>query len=101
MYKFIIEAITINDFPVIKQDSRIIECIDKINPNAVQQCIDILYDYLDKRLPLTREMENIRNIFYNNSDIKLKLKKLFSNINYFISNELETVLLREIDMLQI
>ena len=101
MYKFIIEAITINDFPVIKQDSRIIECIDKINPNAVQQCIDILYDYLDKRLPLTREMENIRNIFYNNSDIKLKLKKLFSNINYFISNELETFLLREIDMLQI
>lgn len=101
LYKFIIEAITREDYPIIKQDSRIIECIEKITPNKVQKCIDILYTFLDKRLPLTKEIGSIRNIFKSNTDIKTILMETFDNLNYLISNELKDLLLRELNDLKI
>lgn len=101
LYKFIIEAITIEDYPIIKQDSRIIECIEKITSNKVQKCIDMLYTYLDKRLPLTKEIDSIRNIFKCNINIKETLMGIFDNSNYFISNELKNLLVRELSDLKI
>lgn len=101
LYKFIIEAITIEEYPIIKQDSRVIECIEKINPNKVQKCIDILYTFLDKRLPLTKEIDSIRSIFKSNTDIKTILMEVFDNLNYLISNELKDLLLRELNDLKI
>ncbi len=101
LYKFIIEAITIEDYPIIKQDSRIIECIEKINPNKVQKCIDILYSFLDNRLPLTKEIDSIRNIFKSHTDIKKILMEVFDNLNYLISNELKDLLVRELNDLKI
>ena len=101
LYKFIIEAITVEDYPIIKQDSRIIECIDKINPNKVQKCIDILYTFLDKRLPFTKEIDSIRNIFKSHTDIKIILMEVFDNLNYLISNELKDLLVRELNDLEI
>lgn len=101
LYKFIIEAITIEKYPIIKQDSLIIECIDKINPGKVQKCIDILYTFLDKRLPFTKEIDSIRNIFKSDTDIKTILSEVFDNLNYLISNELNNLLVRELDNLKI
>lgn len=101
LYKFIIEAITIKDYPIINQDSRIIECVEKIAADKVQKCIDILYTYLDKRLPLTKENKEIRIIFNDNTDIKGLLMEVFENLNYFISEELKRILVRELRELEI
>ena len=101
LYKFLVEAITIEDYPIVKQDSRIIECIEKINPNKVQKCIDILYTFLDKRLPLTKEIDNIRSIFKSNTDIKKILMEVLDNLDYLISNELKDLLVIELNNLKI
>ena len=54
---------------------------------------------MDKRLPLTEEITSIRNIFKNknDTDLKLVLKELLDNSNYFICDKLKKFLLSEID----
>lgn len=54
---------------------------------------------MDKRLPLTEEITSIRNIFKNknDTDLKIVLKEMLDNSNYFICDKLKKLLLSEID----
>lgn len=99
LYNFIIEALATKDYPILKQDSRIIKCVNLLSSDNANDCVDILYSFMDKRLPLTEEITSIRNIFKNknDTDLKLVLKELLDTSNYFICDKLKKFLLSEID----
>ena len=99
-YKFLVEAIISKEYPIYNQENKFIQSIEKINSNKVSDCINIMYDILDKRLPFTEKQDNIREIFTSDVNIKEILNTIFDNLDNVISKKLKKILLENIDNLQ-